>query len=582
MLASSDPRCPLAAKRHDERASSQSSTARHAPSAIPAQFDDASARSAQLSLLGLDVDPVQPRQVLAEDLALGLLGELRVAALLDDVPRELEVPELLQRPLRVPDRRLAAVDDLVLPAPPHHLPERLGEDPRLASDEVHRRRDRGVEVGVAHDLPQDLVEPWEPDVEDHEVDVGEVGRRAVHVECARVLDRLRPERHALVDADQVDAELLRALEGGVGDARVVHAPRERLPVVVAHVVELERLGAVILDLAGHEVERLLALQRVHRAPEHRAVRMLLRHLRALLPRRQPVVEEVGERERLGGDHVRVGALDDHLVDLVDAPLAEELVAREHLLPFAREELVEGVEMLVEQLAGRPERVGLVEVEHVADAVEHERVDLALAGAALVGAALDRGHQAALLPARYGSSSPSGIVSFSRADSESRSMVQTGSHTTCTSTVSTPSTDFSASGIVLDIDATNGHQPVVSTRSTATCDPATRTSSTTPMSTIEMPRSAQQGSYTSRSASMRAERSVMRSSRARWRCETRCSAWRAPGRRAAHATREVPSPCRGRSLRAPRPSRQMCDPRPTPRRCPRAARRRTGSRRPGAR
>src|SRR4051812_30479618 len=117
---------------------------------------------------------MQASEVLAEDLALGLLGELRVAALLDDVSRELEVPELLERPLRVPDRRLAAVDDLVLPAPPHHLPERLGEDPRLAGDEVHRRRDRGVEVGIAHDLPQDLVEPWEPDVEDHEVDVGDL------------------------------------------------------------------------------------------------------------------------------------------------------------------------------------------------------------------------------------------------------------------------------------------------------------------------------------------------------------------------------------------------------------------------
>jgi len=227
---------------------------------------------------------VQAGEVLTEDLALGLLGERRVAALLDDVARELEVPELLKRPLRVPDRRLAAVDDLVLPAPPEHLPEHLGEDPRLAGDEVHRRGDRRVEVRVADDLPQDLVQPRQADVEDDEVDVGEVRRRPVHVERPGVLDRLRAERDALVDADEVDPQLLGELEARVRDARVVHAPRERLPVVVAHVVELERAGAIVLDLAAHEVERPLALERVHGAPEDRAVGMLPGHLRALLPR----------------------------------------------------------------------------------------------------------------------------------------------------------------------------------------------------------------------------------------------------------------------------------------------------------
>src|SRR5829696_470706 len=88
-----------------------------------------SAAQAELCLLRLDVDAVQPREVLAQDLPLGRLGQLRVAPLLDDVARQLEVPQRLERPLGVPDRGLAAVDDLVLTAPPHHLPERLCEDP---------------------------------------------------------------------------------------------------------------------------------------------------------------------------------------------------------------------------------------------------------------------------------------------------------------------------------------------------------------------------------------------------------------------------------------------------------------------
>ena len=43
------------------------------------------------------------------------------------------------------------------------------------------------------------------------------------------LDRLRAERHALVHADQVDAQLLGLLEDGERDLRVVHPPRERQP-----------------------------------------------------------------------------------------------------------------------------------------------------------------------------------------------------------------------------------------------------------------------------------------------------------------------------------------------------------------
>ena len=109
------------------------------------------------------------------------------------------------------------------------------------------------------------------------------------------------------------------------------------------------------------------------------------------------MEQVGERQRLRDDHVGVGALDDHVVDLVDAPLLEELVAREDRLALAREQLVEGVEVLVEQLAGRADRVLLVEVEDVAHTVEDERVDLPPAG--LLTAFLGDGHQAALLPAR---------------------------------------------------------------------------------------------------------------------------------------------------------------------------------------
>ena len=120
---------------------------------------------------------------------------------------------------------------------------------------------------------------------------------------------------------------------------------------------------------------------------------------------------------------------------------------------------------------------------------------------------------------------------------------------------------SRSGIALDIEATNGHQPVVRTRSTSTWAPSTRTSSTTPMSTMLMPRSAQHGSYTSRSASRR-------HGRARARSRAPPSSWidrdaepgrgrrarRVGGQRAAGA--HAPRVCRDTSRRGRRATRPV--------------------------
>src|SRR5215471_13266027 len=86
----------------------------------------------------LYVHPVQAEQVLPEDLPLGLIGQLRVAVALAEILRDLEVHEGPQRPLRMEDRRLGTVDDLVFAAPEQQLPDDLGEHPRRADQEVAR------------------------------------------------------------------------------------------------------------------------------------------------------------------------------------------------------------------------------------------------------------------------------------------------------------------------------------------------------------------------------------------------------------------------------------------------------------
>src|SRR5262245_15474932 len=106
----------------------------------------------------LDVHAVQAEQILAENLPFRLLGQLRVAVAVDEVLRDLELPERLQGPLRLPDWCLAAVHDLVLAAPEEQLADGLGEHPRRADNEVDGGCERGIEVRMTDELPAHLVE----------------------------------------------------------------------------------------------------------------------------------------------------------------------------------------------------------------------------------------------------------------------------------------------------------------------------------------------------------------------------------------------------------------------------------------
>jgi hypothetical protein len=178
---------------------------------------------------------------------------------------------------------------------------------------------------------------------------------------------------ALVDPDQVDAQLLGLLEDRERDLRVVHPPRERRAVVVTHVVELERLRAELLDLPLHQFDRGPALQRVDRAPEDRPLRVAGGQFRALLPRRQPVPVQVGQRQRHRDEHVGVRLVVDHPPDLVRGPVVQELLGRQLRLVVRGEHGVEGVEVVREHLGGPAVGVLRVEVERVCHPVEDERV-----------------------------------------------------------------------------------------------------------------------------------------------------------------------------------------------------------------
>jgi hypothetical protein len=161
-------------------------------------------------------------------------------------------------------------------------------------------------------------------VEDDKVDAREVRRRTVHVPGLGVLDRLRAERHPLVHPDQVHAQFLGLLKDGEGHLRVVHPPRVGRAEVITHVVELERFRAELADLPLHQIQGLAAFQRVHRSPEDGPARIAAGQVGAFLPGRQAVLEQVGQRQRHGHQHVGVGFVVDHLADVRHRPLESEL------------------------------------------------------------------------------------------------------------------------------------------------------------------------------------------------------------------------------------------------------------------
>ena len=228
--------------------------------------------------------------------------------------------------------------------------------------------------GIADQLPARLVEERQPDVEDDEVEVREVGGGAVHVPGLGVLDRLRAQRDALVHADQVDAEFAGLFEDRKRDARIVHPPRVRRPVVVAHVVELERPGAELADLALHQVERLASLQRVDRAPEDCPVRVA----GWPGPRRSPRARARRGRGRSAAAASRRACrCRTRRTPSAGCPATVHCRRNSSGGSFGcvvgRQRVVERVEVVGEHLAGLAERVLRLEVEHVRDAVEHEHV-----------------------------------------------------------------------------------------------------------------------------------------------------------------------------------------------------------------
>src|SRR5262249_14852994 len=195
-------------------------------------------------------------RVEAQDLVLDLVGQLRVLVFVDQLLRHLQAAEALDLALRaaVPDA-VGSPQDVIGPGGLDHLAEHVAA--RLGA-RARKRREGATELKIdvldarvlledAKDLadPRDLLvagflrrrdalagaagerrnrRPAVARMIDNEVQIGPVLRSLLEIVWRARLLVERAERQALVHAEILHAELLRALPEGIGDLLVVHEP----------------------------------------------------------------------------------------------------------------------------------------------------------------------------------------------------------------------------------------------------------------------------------------------------------------------------------------------------------------------
>src|SRR5947209_5587520 len=136
----------------------------------------------------------------------------------------------------MPDGRFASVEDFVLAAPEHQLAHVFGEDAWRSHDKVQRGSDGGIEVGKANQLPANLVDERQPDMEDDEIDVREVVGGSVHIPGLGMLDVLWAKWHTFMYTYGVYAQFERFFKDGEGYSWVIHATGKWLAIIVQYIV----------------------------------------------------------------------------------------------------------------------------------------------------------------------------------------------------------------------------------------------------------------------------------------------------------------------------------------------------------
>src|SRR5262249_21863356 len=213
----------------------------------------------ELFLLHVDVDAIDPRRVLAEDLLLDVQGEGHPELFLD-VIRKLERHELLHDPAGVPDRVVAGKEQLVGADPPQEIGQHLGEIARTAVDEWHHHSQAAVNIALLGGDPAEIFKAGQPTVLDDEVEISERGGGFVDVSDIERITVEGPDGRPLVHVNVLDPEFSALLQKTVGP-RIGELPSPGISLPLGG-VELDAPDSEAMDQRLEVLEARFAVPRV--------------------------------------------------------------------------------------------------------------------------------------------------------------------------------------------------------------------------------------------------------------------------------------------------------------------------------
>src|SRR3970282_2198779 len=168
--------------------------------------------AAELLLQVFDSERELAHGVESENPALDVLRQRRNAVVLDEVGRELEVPERLLEDAGVEDSAADAPVDPLSPSCRHDRADDLGELTRRLKEQGARPLEADADVRIPLDEEDGLFEEGPAPVDDLERQVWKRLRRLSDREREVRLDRHLAHHDRLVDRHRAQAELLRAFK----------------------------------------------------------------------------------------------------------------------------------------------------------------------------------------------------------------------------------------------------------------------------------------------------------------------------------------------------------------------------------
>ena len=247
--------------------------------------------------------------------------------------------------MRIPDGEVGAIDDAVRAKPEEQVCHHLRKEARAIMDKGQRHRQGAVHIRTARRDPAEIVEPWQADVINNEVQFGVEPGRLVDITYIELGEGERLDGRTFMEVHILHAHF-NALLIEREDHWVIGAPAPRLTAPLGG-VPFEAFDATVIDLAAHLVHGVRHTW-INSAQGDNTLRGTFTHLHVFVGGAEASMVKVHQHLRRENGHISV-TLDKYLIEIpVGINLAElGLVVHRPFLLGRIESGVEGIEGLDE-------------------------------------------------------------------------------------------------------------------------------------------------------------------------------------------------------------------------------------------